>query len=75
VLDAGLARYAWLASATGWAGFKMFEGSGGWVCGHARRPRLSPVNYKLSIPASGACRARAVTAPDRAAATAGDHHP
>jgi hypothetical protein len=30
VLDAGLAKYAWLANATGWAGFKMFEGSGRW---------------------------------------------
>jgi hypothetical protein len=30
VLDAGLAQYAWLANATGWAGFKTFESSGRW---------------------------------------------
>ena len=30
VLDAGLAKFAWLANATGWSGFKQFEASGRW---------------------------------------------
>jgi hypothetical protein len=45
VLDAGLAQYAWLANATGWAGFSTFEQSGRW---HLKQKHTKTLKGKVA---------------------------